>query len=152
MGKAVKYNFALCAAGEKGTFDSVLNFKYFINAVKFSWPIHKLLSPPYFPSFSCGPESYWGRLPSSPHTHTHTHRVLFILYQGSDSLVYYQQSFYRWWTKAMVKFFAFQILLSSVTWDHPAPSTDVKVLQTVTSDSRQSCIMTWLVKSQLSST
>jgi hypothetical protein len=33
VGKSIKYNFAFCAAeyvGEKTTFDSVLNLKYFI--------------------------------------------------------------------------------------------------------------------------
>jgi hypothetical protein len=37
-GKVIKYNFAFCAvgdAGEKGTFDSILNLKYFTQAVKF---------------------------------------------------------------------------------------------------------------------
>jgi hypothetical protein len=29
-GKAIKYNFVFCDAGEKGTFDSVLNLKYLI--------------------------------------------------------------------------------------------------------------------------
>jgi hypothetical protein len=38
VNKANEYNFAFCAAGdaeENGTFDSVLNLKYFIQAVKF---------------------------------------------------------------------------------------------------------------------
>jgi hypothetical protein len=37
LGKAIKYNLAVCVvgdAGEKGTFDSVVNLKYFIHAVK----------------------------------------------------------------------------------------------------------------------
>jgi hypothetical protein len=38
VGKATKYNFAYCAAGKRGTFDSILNLKYFIQAVKFRWP------------------------------------------------------------------------------------------------------------------
>ena len=41
MGRTVKYNFAFDAAEdeeEKGTFDSVLSFKYFIHAVRFRWP------------------------------------------------------------------------------------------------------------------
>jgi len=33
--------------------------KYLIHAVKFRWPTQKLLQPPNFPSFSCGP---WGGL------------------------------------------------------------------------------------------
>jgi hypothetical protein len=36
--KAIKYNFAFCAAGdagEKGNSDSVLNLKYFNQTVKF---------------------------------------------------------------------------------------------------------------------
>jgi hypothetical protein len=46
VGKAIKYNFVFCAAGDagaKGTFDSVLNLKYFTYAVKFQWPTQKLL-------------------------------------------------------------------------------------------------------------
>jgi hypothetical protein len=46
VGKAIKYNFAFCAvrdAGEKGTFDSILNLKYFIQTVKFPWSTQKLL-------------------------------------------------------------------------------------------------------------
>jgi hypothetical protein len=38
VGKTIKYNFAFCAAGdagEKRTFDSMLNLKYVIQAVKF---------------------------------------------------------------------------------------------------------------------
>jgi hypothetical protein len=38
VGKSVKYNFAFCAvgyAGKKGTFDSILNLKYLIQAGKF---------------------------------------------------------------------------------------------------------------------
>jgi hypothetical protein len=38
VGKAIKYSFVFCAAGdagEKGTFDSILNLEYFIQAVKF---------------------------------------------------------------------------------------------------------------------
>jgi len=34
---------------------SVLNWKYFIRAVKFLCPTQNLLWPPKFPSFSCGP-------------------------------------------------------------------------------------------------
>jgi hypothetical protein len=41
-------------AGDKGSFDSVLNLKYFIQALKVRWPIQKLLRPPNFPSFPCG--------------------------------------------------------------------------------------------------
>jgi hypothetical protein len=58
VGNAVKYNFVFCAArdvGEKGTFDSILNLKYFIHAVKFQWPSQKLLWPRNFPSFPCDP-------------------------------------------------------------------------------------------------
>jgi hypothetical protein len=39
----------LCAegdAGEKGTFDSILSLKYFIQAVNFRWPIKKLTVSP----------------------------------------------------------------------------------------------------------
>jgi hypothetical protein len=64
VAKAIKYNFAFCAAAdadEKETFDSILNLKYFIQAVKFRWPIQKLLWPPNFPSFSCGPLETWCR-------------------------------------------------------------------------------------------
>jgi hypothetical protein len=46
VGKAVRYNLAFCAvvdAGKKGTFDSILNLKYFIQAVKYRWPTQKLL-------------------------------------------------------------------------------------------------------------
>jgi hypothetical protein len=38
VGKVIKYNFVFCAAwdgGKKKIFDSVLNVKYFIEAVKF---------------------------------------------------------------------------------------------------------------------
>jgi len=41
VAKAIKYNFAFCAAAdaeEKETFDSILNLKYFIQTVKFRWP------------------------------------------------------------------------------------------------------------------
>jgi hypothetical protein len=57
VGKAMKYNFAFCAvgdAGEKGTFDSVLNLKYFMHEVKFWWPTQKFLWSPNFMLFSCG--------------------------------------------------------------------------------------------------
>lgn len=53
-----KRNFVFCAAGdagEKGTFDIVLNSKHLIHAVKLRWPTQKLLQAPNFPSFSCGP-------------------------------------------------------------------------------------------------
>jgi len=70
--KAIKYNFAFCAAGgaeERGTFDSVLNLKYFIQAVKLPRPTQKLLWPPNFPSFSSGfsetlciPHLPWGAI------------------------------------------------------------------------------------------
>jgi hypothetical protein len=46
VGKAIKYKFAFFAAGnagEKGTFDSVLILKHFIQAVKLTWPAQKLL-------------------------------------------------------------------------------------------------------------
>jgi hypothetical protein len=36
--KAIKYNFAFCGvgdAGKKGTFDSIVNLKYFIQSAKF---------------------------------------------------------------------------------------------------------------------
>ena len=48
--KAIKCNCDLCAAAEKVTFDSVLNSKYFIHAMKFWWPTQKVTQ-----SFSCGP-------------------------------------------------------------------------------------------------
>jgi hypothetical protein len=41
----------VCAArceGDKGTFDSVLNWKYSIQAAEFQWPTHKLLWPLIF--------------------------------------------------------------------------------------------------------
>jgi hypothetical protein len=50
-GKAIKYNFAFCVvgdAGEKRTFNAILNLKCFIHAVKFRWPTQKLLCPPKF--------------------------------------------------------------------------------------------------------
>jgi hypothetical protein len=43
MAKTIKYHFAFCAredAAEKGSFDSVSNLKYFIQAVKLRWPTH----------------------------------------------------------------------------------------------------------------
>jgi len=43
VGKAIKFNCALCSAAEKVTSDSVLNSKYFIHAMKFWWPTQKLL-------------------------------------------------------------------------------------------------------------
>jgi len=55
LGKAIKCNLAFCAvwdAGEKGTFDSVVNLKYFIHAVKLLWSTN-------FPSFSCGTLKTW---------------------------------------------------------------------------------------------
>ena len=58
VAKTIKYHFAFCAAEdaeEKETFDSILNLKYFIQALKFRWPTQKLLWPPNFQSFSCGP-------------------------------------------------------------------------------------------------
>ena len=62
LGKTTKYNFAFCAvadAGEKRTFDSVSNWikslKYFIQAVACQYPTQKLLWPPNFLAFSCGP-------------------------------------------------------------------------------------------------
>jgi hypothetical protein len=67
MGKTLKYTFAFCAAGdagEKETFVPILNFKYFIQAVKFRWSSQKLLWPPSFPSISCGNLETWcGLLP-----------------------------------------------------------------------------------------
>jgi hypothetical protein len=45
--KAIKYNFDFCAvgdAGEKGDFDSILNFIYFIQTVKFGWSIQNIMS------------------------------------------------------------------------------------------------------------
>jgi hypothetical protein len=57
-GKATQYHFAFSAAGdagEKGNFDSILNLKHFIQAVKFQWPTQKLVWPPNFLSFFCGP-------------------------------------------------------------------------------------------------
>jgi len=57
-GTAVKYSIALCAVGfarKKGTFDPILNLKCFIQAVKLRWPTQKLMRPPNFPSFFCGP-------------------------------------------------------------------------------------------------
>ena len=42
---------------------SLLNLKYFIQAVKFRWHTQKLLWPPNFSSFACGPlETWWGPL------------------------------------------------------------------------------------------
>jgi hypothetical protein len=58
VGKAIKYEFAFCAArdsGEKWTSDSVSNLKHFIHVVRFRWPNPKFHWPPKFPSFSCGP-------------------------------------------------------------------------------------------------
>jgi hypothetical protein len=55
LGKAIKYNLAFCAVGdvgEKRTFDSDVNLKYFIHAVE-------LLCSPNFPSFSCGTLETW---------------------------------------------------------------------------------------------
>jgi len=51
VGTAIKYSFALCDtgnAGENGTCDSGLNLKYFIQVVKFLWPIQNLLWPTTF--------------------------------------------------------------------------------------------------------
>jgi hypothetical protein len=59
--KTIKYNVAFSDAGEKGTFDSVLNLKWFIQAVKIHWLTQKLLWPSNFPSFSCGPSETWCR-------------------------------------------------------------------------------------------
>ena len=39
----------------KGIFDTILNFKYFIQAVKFWWPTQNIPLPHNFLSFSCGP-------------------------------------------------------------------------------------------------
>jgi hypothetical protein len=44
--KQLSTYFAFCTAGDaekKGTFDLILNFKYFIQAAKFQWPSQKLL-------------------------------------------------------------------------------------------------------------
>jgi hypothetical protein len=41
------------------TGNSVLNWKYCFQALKFSWPTRKLFWPPSFPSFSCGPLETW---------------------------------------------------------------------------------------------
>jgi hypothetical protein len=57
VGKSIKYIFPFCATGyavEKGTFDSILYMKCFIQAVKFQWPTQRLLWPPNSPLFSCG--------------------------------------------------------------------------------------------------
>ena len=62
MEKAIIYNFAFCVAGDagkEGTFDSVLNLKYFIPAVKFRWHTQKFLWSPNFPAFSCGTVETW---------------------------------------------------------------------------------------------
>lgn len=51
-GKAIKYGFALCAvgdAGKKGSLDTFLNLKYFIQRVKLRLPAQKLLWPPEGP-------------------------------------------------------------------------------------------------------
>ena len=37
-------------AGERGTFNSILNLRYFIQAAKFRWPTPKFMWPPNFPS------------------------------------------------------------------------------------------------------
>jgi hypothetical protein len=61
-GKAIKYNFAFCVAGnagEKGTFGSIFNLKYFIQAAKFWRPTQKLLWPSCFLSCSYGPSETW---------------------------------------------------------------------------------------------
>jgi hypothetical protein len=50
-GKAIKYNFVFCAsgdAGETGTFGSVLNMKYLIEAVKFQWSVSYYFGPLIF--------------------------------------------------------------------------------------------------------
>jgi hypothetical protein len=60
--KAIIFYFAFCVAGdagEEGTFDSVLNLKYFIPAVKFQWPTQKFLWSLNFTTFSCGTLETW---------------------------------------------------------------------------------------------
>jgi len=49
--------YLLCCGGcrNKGTFDTILNFKYLIQAMKFWWPTQNILLPHNFPSFSGGP-------------------------------------------------------------------------------------------------
>jgi len=47
-GEATKHNLAFCVVvddGEKGTYDSVLNKKYFIQAVNFCGPIKGYCGP-----------------------------------------------------------------------------------------------------------
>jgi hypothetical protein len=46
-------------AGDKETFDSVLNLKHIIQALKFLLPTQKLLLLTNFPPFSCGPLVTW---------------------------------------------------------------------------------------------
>jgi hypothetical protein len=55
VGKAIEFNCALCAAAEKVTFDSVLNSKYCIHAIKFWWPTQKLLLLHHSPVAPWGP-------------------------------------------------------------------------------------------------
>jgi len=49
VGKAIEFNCVLCAAAEKVTFDSVLNSKYCIHAMKFWWPTPVAPWGPYGP-------------------------------------------------------------------------------------------------------
>jgi hypothetical protein len=58
--KKIEYNFTYCAmegggCRNMGIFDTILNFKYFFQAVKFWWPTQNIPLPHNFPSFPCGP-------------------------------------------------------------------------------------------------
>jgi hypothetical protein len=68
VGKEIKNTFAFCAAGNTGwkaTSDSVLNLKYFIQAVKFRWPTQNLMCPSKFLLFYWDPLEIW----SGPRSH-----------------------------------------------------------------------------------
>jgi len=55
---AIKHNFAFLCFGdavERGTFELLLNIKYFMQTARFRWSAAKLMWPLDFPSFSCGP-------------------------------------------------------------------------------------------------